>query len=46
MAERLMFLDTDAPHFRALPLELRESNPLGIPRRVDGVLRLPGAPVN
>jgi NADP-dependent aldehyde dehydrogenase len=30
----------DAPE-RALPLELREQNPLGIPRRVDGVLILP-----
>lgn len=34
----------DAPE-AALPPELRESNPLGIPRRVDGVLRLPGTPV-
>ena len=34
----------DAPE-SALPPELRESNPLGIPRRVDGVLELPGAPV-
>ncbi len=30
----------DAPD-AALPAELRESNPLGIPRRVDGVLELP-----
>ncbi|RXZ67288.1 aldehyde dehydrogenase (NADP(+)) [Agromyces albus] len=35
----------DAPD-AVLPPELRESNPLGIPRRVDGVLRLPGAPVS
>jgi NADP-dependent aldehyde dehydrogenase len=34
----------DAPE-SALPAELREANPLGIPRRVDGVLTLPGAPV-
>jgi NADP-dependent aldehyde dehydrogenase len=34
----------DAPD-AALPPELREANPLGIPRRVDGVLTLPGAPV-
>ncbi len=27
----------------ALPAELREDNPLGIPRRVDGVLVVPGA---
>jgi NADP-dependent aldehyde dehydrogenase len=30
----------DAPD-AALPAELRESNPLGIPRRIDGVLTLP-----
>ena len=30
----------------ALPAELREANPLGIPRRVDGVLRLPGTPAD
>jgi NADP-dependent aldehyde dehydrogenase len=29
----------------ALPAELRDGNPLGIPRRVDGVLTLPAAPV-
>jgi NADP-dependent aldehyde dehydrogenase len=34
----------DAPD-AALPPELREENPLDIPRRVDGVLELPGAPV-
>ncbi|MDQ0895161.1 aldehyde dehydrogenase (NADP(+)) [Agromyces ramosus] len=34
----------DAPE-SALPAELREANPLGIPRRVDGVLTLPGSPV-
>ena len=34
----------DAPEV-ALPAELRESNPLGIPRRVDGVLQMPGATV-
>ena len=33
----------DAPD-AALPAELRESNPLGIPRRVDGVLVVPGSP--
>ena len=33
----------DAPDV-ALPAELRESNPLGIPRRVDGVLVVPGSP--
>jgi len=33
----------DAPD-AVLPLELRESNPLGIPRRVDGVLVVPGSP--
>jgi NADP-dependent aldehyde dehydrogenase len=31
----------DAPE-RLLPLELREDNPLGIPRRVDGVLTVAG----
>ena len=31
----------DAPD-AALPAELREENPLGIPRRVNGVLVLPG----
>jgi NADP-dependent aldehyde dehydrogenase len=30
----------DAPD-SLLPPELRESNPVGIPRRVDGVLTLP-----
>ena len=35
----------DAPD-AALPAELREANPLGIPRRVDGVLRLPGTPAD
>lgn len=34
----------DAPD-AALPAELRESNPLGIPRRIDGVLVVPGSPV-
>ncbi len=34
----------DAPE-SALPAELHESNPLGIPRRVDGVLVVPGAVV-
>ncbi|NHI17410.1 aldehyde dehydrogenase (NADP(+)) [Microbacterium sp. CBS5P-1] len=29
---------------RALPAALRENNPLGIPRRVDGALVLPGSP--
>lgn len=33
----------DAPD-SALPAELRESNPLGIPRRVDGVLVMPSTP--
>ena len=33
----------DAPD-AALPPELRESNPLGIPRRVDGVLTVPTPP--
>jgi len=35
----------DAPD-AALPAELRESNPLGIPRRVDGVLVLPAPPAD
>ena len=34
----------DAPE-AALPAELRESNPLGIPRRIDGILVVPGTPV-
>ena len=34
----------DAPE-SALPAELHESNPLGIPRRVDGVLVVPGSVV-